>query len=53
MFSQGRGVAQSGVKAARLYHEAADQGDVQVQCSLWIMFSQGCVVMQSYLKAAR
>jgi hypothetical protein len=53
MLSQGRGVAQSGVKATRFEHEVADQGGVQVQCSLWIMFSQGRGVMQSDLDVAR
>jgi TPR repeat protein len=53
MFSEGRGVAQSDVEAARWCRKAADQGYADAQHNLGFMFSRGRGVAQSDVKAVR
>jgi len=53
MFSQGRGVAQSDVEAARWYRKAADQGHADAQYNLGNMLYVVRGVAQSDVDAAR
>jgi len=53
MFGNGRGVAQSRVKAAHWFKRAADQGNANAQYSLGLAYQRGYGVTQSNLEAVR
>jgi TPR repeat protein len=53
MYTNGRGVKQDFVEAARWYRKAADQGHAGAQCNLGFAFYQGQGVKQDFVEAAR
>ena len=53
MYSNGQGVPQDYVEAARWYRKAADQGDAEAQYGLGFMYYQGKGVPHDYVEAAR
>ena len=49
MYKSGKGVKQSDTKAMQWYTKAAKQGQVDAQCIIGVMFSQGYIIKQMFM----
>jgi len=53
MFYEGRGVVKSYVEALYWYHKAADQGSVEAQYNLALMYARGLGVAKDMEESAK